>query len=212
MKLYFFPIAPNPTRVRLYLAEKAAGGARIPIEEVPVNLIGGEQNAPEHLARNPFGAVPVLERDDGSYLIESYVIMEYLEERFPEPCLIGSEPEERATNRQIERVAELRVLHPAARLVHATRSPLGLPPNEELARSCREQLPRGLAWMEALLGDGRPFLAGERPTLGDGTLAAALQFGRFRELPEIDLAGYPQLARWDAAYRAREPARKVLLA
>ena len=76
---------------------------------------------------------------------------------------------------------------------------------------CRAQLPKGLQWVEALLADGRPFLGGDRPTLGDCTLAAGFQFGRLRELPEIDLSGYPALARWDAAYREREPAKKVLI-
>ena len=50
MKLYVFPVAPNPTRVRLYLAEKAAGGAKIGITEVMVNLPKGEQKRPEHLS------------------------------------------------------------------------------------------------------------------------------------------------------------------
>ncbi len=66
MKLYFFPFAPNPTKVRLYIAEKRERGAAIELEEVLVNLVEGEQNGPEHLARNPRGALPVLELDSGS--------------------------------------------------------------------------------------------------------------------------------------------------
>ena len=61
MKLYVFPIAPNPTKVRLYLAEKTAGGAMIDLPQVTVNLREGEQRGPAHLARNPFGKLPVLE-------------------------------------------------------------------------------------------------------------------------------------------------------
>ena len=48
MKLYMFPVAPNPTRVRLYLAEKADAGTEIPIEQILVNLPQGEQRSPEH--------------------------------------------------------------------------------------------------------------------------------------------------------------------
>ena len=44
MRLYVFPVAPNPTKVRLYLAEKAAGGAQIELEQVTVNLPGGSRN------------------------------------------------------------------------------------------------------------------------------------------------------------------------
>ena len=51
MRLYFFPVAPNPTRVRLFLEEKRSAGAEISIEEVPVDLSQGDQRRPEHLAR-----------------------------------------------------------------------------------------------------------------------------------------------------------------
>ena len=79
MKLYVTPVAPNPTRVRLYVAEKMAGGVDMDLSEILVNLIKGEQNSAEHLARNPFGRVPVLELSDGSHLGESLAIMETLD-------------------------------------------------------------------------------------------------------------------------------------
>lgn len=123
MKLYVMPVAPNPTRVRLYVAEKNAAGARIDVTEIRINLVKGEQNAAEHLARNPFGRVPVLELPDGTYLGESLAIIEYLEECYPSPPLIGSEPLERARTRELERIAEMGVLQPVARIVHATNSP-----------------------------------------------------------------------------------------
>jgi glutathione S-transferase len=208
MKLYVFPIAPNPTRVRLYLAEKRAAGGTPAVEEVQVNLRSGEQKTSEHLARHPAGKLPVLERADGSFLTESLAIIEYLEELWPEPPLIGRTPEDRARVRELERIAELGVLHPIARAVHATRSPLGWPPAPEIAAHALAALPDGLARLDAVLADGRPFLAGERPTIGDCTLAAALQFGRFGQL---ELPGvYPHLTAWDQRYRARAPARGVL--
>jgi len=64
--LHYFPVAPNPTKVRLYIAEKEAGGVSLGIEEALVNLPGGEQHSPEFLARSPLGKLPVLELDDGS--------------------------------------------------------------------------------------------------------------------------------------------------
>jgi glutathione S-transferase len=60
MRLYVFPVAPNPTRVRLYLAEKKIAGARIDLEEVNVDLREGQQPQPRTW-RNPFGRLPVLE-------------------------------------------------------------------------------------------------------------------------------------------------------
>ena len=141
LKLYTFPIAPNPTKVRVYLAEKG-----IEIEQVTVNLPKGEQRSAEHRARNPLGKLPVLELDDGSFLTESLAIIEYLEELHPEPPMLGRTPLERARARELERLADLGVLLRVARIVHATRSPLGLPPNpavaeEERARCSRSRSP-----------------------------------------------------------------------
>jgi len=62
MNLYMTPVAPNPTRVWLYVAEKNAGGAGIDLNEIRINLLNGEQNGADHLARNVFARVPVLER------------------------------------------------------------------------------------------------------------------------------------------------------
>ncbi|MFQ5415616.1 MAG: glutathione S-transferase family protein [Myxococcota bacterium] len=210
MKLYLFPVAPNPTRVRLYLAEKRAGGADIDLSEELVNLREAEQKSPEHLARNPFGNLPVLELDDGSFLRESLAIIEYLEELHPEPPMIGKGPLERARTRMLERTAEISVLAPVSRIVHATNSPLGLPPNPGVAEQARAALPPALAVLEAQLADGRPFLAGSSPTVADCTLAAAFQFARFGKV-EIDPA-LTHLARWDEAFRARPAAQTVIVA
>lgn len=209
MRLYFFPVAPNPTRVRLLLEEKRSAGAEISIEEVPVDLSQGDQRRPEHLARNPFGSLPVLELDDGGHLIESEAILEYLEDRYPDPPLLGRDPEDRARARQLEFIALLRVLMPIARLVHATRSPLGRPPNEELAKDARESLPAGLGFLDDALSDGRSFVAGARPTVADCTLAAALQFARFGGV-EID-PSLRHLDRWSREFRERPSAKTVLV-
>jgi len=209
VKLYVFHVAPNPTRVRRYLAEKRAGGAEIPVEEVMVSIPDGESRAPEHLARNPRGGLPVLEMDDGSFLTESTAIVEYLEERWPEPPMIGTDAESRARVRELDRIADLGVLISVARIVHATKSPTGAAPNPAVAAAARAALPSNLKVLDNRLSDGRPFLAGDRPTIADGTLAAALQFGRFREITVTD--GYPHIRRWDEAYRARPEVQGVLL-
>jgi glutathione S-transferase len=208
MKLYVFPVAPNPTKVRLYLAEKAAGGATIDLPQVIVDLRAGEQKTPAHLARNPFGKLPVLELDDGSYLIESLAIIEYLEECYPDPPLIGRTGVERARVRELERIAELGVLLPVGRIIHATNSPLGLPPNPGVAAHFRSVLPEALRVLNERLSDGRPFVAGERPSIADCTLAAAFQFARFGGV-EID-SGLQNLTRWDVRYRERPAAKSVL--
>lgn len=210
MKLYVFPIAPNPTRVRLYLAEKEAGGGAIAIDEVGVDLREGAQKRPDHLSRNPFGKLPVLELDDGSFLIESLAIIEYLEELNPHPTMLGRSAVERAHVRSLERIAELGVLLPVAKIVHTTNSPLGLPPDPAVAAHFRNALPAALGHLDGQLADGRPFVAGERPSIADCTLQAALQFARFGQV-SID-PGFSNVARWDREYRERPSARKVLAA
>lgn len=209
MKLYYFHVAPNPTKVRLYAAEKRAAGARIDLQEELVDLLQKEQRSEAHLARNPFGRLPVLELDDGTFLTESLAIIEYLEELHPDPPMIGRTPAERARNREIERVTELEVLIPIARIVHATKSPLGFAPNPEVAGYFRRSLTHALGFLDQLLADGRPFLAGERPTLADCTLQAALQFGRFGSVDLAPSLGHVQ--RWDEQFRKRDSALSVLV-
>lgn len=208
MKLYIFPIAPNPTKVRLYLAEKAAGGAVIDLPQVLVDLREGEHKAPAHLARNSLGKLPVLELDDGSYLTESLAIIEYLEECYPTPPMIGRTTVERARVRELERIADLGVLLPVALIIHTTNSPLGFPPNPGVAALFRNILPDAVRVLNKRLSDGRPFVAGEHPSLADCTLAAALQFGRFGGV-EID-PGLQNLIQWDVRYRERPSAKSVL--
>jgi glutathione S-transferase len=210
VKLYMFPFAPNAAKVRLYLAEKRVAGGEIEVEEVLVNLIESDQKKADFLKMNPFGTVPVLEADDGSFLHESLSIIEYLEELHPEPSMWGPNPESRAQARQLERIADLGVLIGAAREIHNTNSPLGLPANPPVAAHYRERWEKAVHHLESVMADGRPFLAGERVTVADCTLQGALQFARIRELPVLD--GCPYLTAWDTAFREREAAKATILA
>jgi glutathione S-transferase len=101
MKLYDSPGAPNPRRVRVFLAEK---GVQVP--SVSVDLRKREHKTPEFLQKNPSGKIPVLELDDGSTIAESVAICRYLEALHPQPNLFGSTPLEvaqiEATHRQFE--------------------------------------------------------------------------------------------------------------
>jgi glutathione S-transferase len=204
-----FPVAPNPTKVSLYLAEKRARGASLDVETVSVDLARGEQQAPEHRARNPLARLPVLGLDDGTYLLESLAIIEYLEELYPEPPMIGTTPLERARVRALERIVDTGILAPVAIVVHTTNSPLGAPPSPEIAARFRQRLPSALGYLDGQLADGRPFVAGDTPSIADCTLAAALQFGRFGK---VDLGTeYTHLHRWDRAYRERDAVRKVFV-
>ncbi len=209
MILHDLPGAPNPTKVRLYFAEKQALGVEMDLEIRKVNVFKRANQTPEYLALNPFGTMPVLELDGGAAIFESMAIIEYLEECYPSPSLWGSDPVSRGIARNLERVADVRVLVPTATYVHAVNSPLGLTPNPVIAENAKPGFLRAFDYLDRLLADGRPFLAGENVTVADCTLQGALQFMRFGKLE--DLSSHPHLERWSRDYRERAPARAVLI-
>ena len=208
LKLYTVPLAPNPTKVMLYIAEREALGASMGIEQVVVNTLKGRHREPEHLARNPFGTLPTLELEDGAYILESLAIIEYLEDKFPNDALVRGAPEDKASARDLERIIDLRIAAPMGAYVHATKSPLGYPANPKKAAQCLDNLQTPLDYLERLLSDGRSLLLGDHVSIADCTLQASGQFLRFIE---ADLFGdRPLLRAWDARYRARPAALKVL--
>lgn len=208
MKLYKVALAPNPTKVMLYIAERSEAGQEMDIEQITVNTVKGHHKEPEHLARNPFGTVPVMELDDGTFIVESLAIIEYLEDLYPEGRLQGDTPLERARCRDLERIVDLRLASHMGRYGHAVNSPLGYPANPELAAQLEKDMAPALDYLEGLLADGRACLAGERVSVADCTMQASLQFLRY---VEADLIGEREgLRAWDERYRARPAAQKVL--
>jgi len=201
-------LAPNPTKVMLYIAERVVLGTNMGIEQIVVNTAKGRHREPEHIARNPFGSVPVMELDDGSYLVESLAIIEYLEDRFPYQSLLGRSPEARAKARDLERIVDVRIARAMGNYAHAKNSPLGRPPDPEKAAQMEAELQVPLDFLEKLLTDGRALLAGEQVSIADCTLQASLQFVRYIE---GDLFGArPLLRAWDERYRERPAAKAVL--
>jgi len=208
MKLYMVPLAPNPTKVMLYIAERAELGVDMGIEQIVVNTVKGRHKEPEHLARNPFGTVPTLELDDGSFINESLPIMEYLEDKFPDGGLLSGSPEERGHARDVERIVDIRIAGPMGAYAHATNSPLGYPKDPEKAAQMEANMKAPLDYLEKLLSDGRPLFLGDRVSIADCTLQASLQFVRY---VEADVFGdRPLLRAWDERYRERPAAKAVL--
>ena len=208
MKLFMVPLAPNPTKVMLYIAEREELGVAMNIEQIVVNTVKGRHKEPEHLARNPFGTVPALELDDGTFLMESLAIVEYLEAKFPEATLYAGTPEQIGKAKDLERIVDLRLGGPMGIYGHATNSPLGRPPEPEKAAQCLAAMQTPLDYLEQLLGDGRPLLGGDRVNVADCTMQSSLQFMRF---VEADVFGdRPLLRAWDERYRARPAAQAVL--
>ena len=112
MKLYDMQMAPNPRRVRVFLAEKS-----IDVELVAVDIAKREHKADDYIANiNRMGQVPTLELDDGSHISESMAICRYFEEVQPDPPLFGHDAKEKAAVEMWSRRAEQNVL--LARIIH----------------------------------------------------------------------------------------------
>jgi glutathione S-transferase len=174
MKL-FTGMGPNPRTVRIFLAEK---GIEIPLEQV--DLLAGENRRPPYTDKNPAGQLPCLELDDGTHLAEITAICEYLEERHPDPPLVGATPEERAKTRMWTRRVDLNIIEPMA---NGFRYAEGLPLFKDrihvipqAADDLKEIGREKLAWLDGLM-EGREFIAGDRFSLADILLYAFLEFG-----------------------------------
>jgi len=201
MKLYVFPMAPNPRRLLVYLGEK---GLQIPREDV--DIMSQKNRTPEFLKKNPLGGLPVLELDDGSHLTESLAIMEYLEELHPKPPMLGTTPLERARVRELERICELGVLSSVGAIFQHT-SPFfagRVKQSADAAENARTRLGVNLKVLDARIGGG-PFVAGERPSIADCTLLAALDFANFAGVP-LDPTN-KNVVRWYAGFKERPSAR-----
>ena len=109
MILYTVPIAPNPTKVMLYIAERHIRGIDMGIEEFIVNTQKGRHKEAEQLIRNPFGTLPVLELDDGTFIFESLSIIHYLEDRFSKKAVLPKKAKDRAKALELERITDVRI-------------------------------------------------------------------------------------------------------
>ena len=200
-KLYNSNLAPNPRRVRIFLAEK---GVSVP--RVEVDLARLEQKAPEFKALNPFQTIPVLELDDGTRIAESMAICRYVEALWPEPNLFGVDPLERATIEMWQRQLEWRLLLPIAQVVrhaHPRMAEMETPQVPDWAAANRPKALHSMAIVDGTL-NGRTFIAGERFTVADITGLVALDFAKPARIaipPEL-----VHLNRWHEALKARPSA------
>ena len=200
---FYNSVGPNPRVVKLFMAEKG-----IEIPEVTIDLRGGEnRRAPYNVDVNPTGQTPALELDDGSMLTEVTAICEYLEERFPEPALIGTTAEERANTRMWTRRVDIKICEP---LTNGFRYAEGLPLFEarmrclpEAATGLKAIAQDGIRWLDPLIA-GREFIAGDTLSLADLMLFAFLDFGASVGQP-IDPA-FTNIVRWYEGMKTRPSA------
>ena len=195
MQLFGYYRSTSSYRVRIALALKG-----LAFDNVPVNLLKGEQRSDVYLALNPQGRVPALGCDSGSMLVQSAAIIEYLEERYPQPPLLPAEAEARAKVRGVAAIigCDVHPLHNVSVLNQLRQ--LGLD-EAQVNQWIAQWIGQGLAAVEQLIDD-QGFCFGLAPGLADAYLLPQLYAA---ERFSVDLSRYPRINRV-AALAAQHPA------
>lgn len=203
MKLYDTPMAPNPRRVRWFMAEKAIED----IEVITLNLMEGQHKTPEYLGKAGLANVPMLELDDGTCVTESVAICRYLESRYPEPNMFGRTPEETAVIEMWMRRGEMMVSNPFMMMVRYSHPAMAAleAPNAEAAERSRLGGIQGLKMLDRQLAD-RQWLAADRITIADIVTFSGFDFGKMVKFAAPE--GLVHFSRWAQAMRER-PASKA---
>lgn len=173
MKLFDGGRAPNPRRVRVFLAEK---GIEVPL--VPVDMGAMEHKQQEVSSRNPLQRLPVLELDDGTVITESVAICRYFEELYPQPALFGRDAIGKARVEMWQRRMEFNLLNCVAqafRHVHPAMKDWETPQIPEWGEANK---PKALEFLRLLDGElaDRAFIAGDEYTIADITGLVAVDF------------------------------------
>jgi len=200
MKIYDSQTAPNPRRVRIFLAEKG-----IDVLYDQVDIVKADNRSAEFRRKNPLGTLPVLELDDGTCIAESVAICRYFEETHPQPPLMGTDARDRALVEMWQRRMELEVFVPITQVFRNGHPFFAgrIPQVAEYGEVCRKAAEARLAWLDTVLAE-REFIAGDRFTIADITALCGIDFGRVSKIrvqPE-----HTHLARWHAAMSARPSA------
>lgn len=201
MKILQTKTAPNPRRVRIFLAEK---GIEVPFEEL--DIIKGLKTA-EFTKLNPFQRVPVLVLDDGTAISETMAICRYFEETKPEPALFSKGAKQRAVVEMWNRRMELgllaciaqafRHLHPAAAQLEVPQVPAWGEANKPKAQEIMQILDQELG--------KRRFVAGDDYSVADITALVAMDFAKPARVERP--AGLDNLARWHQEVSGRPSAK-----
>ncbi len=181
MKIHEEKRAPNPRRVRVFLAEKG-----IDVEYQQVNILDSEHKSAEFTRLNPLQKVPVLELDDGTIICETVAICRYFEELHPDPALMGTTTIERARIEMFQRQVEFSLFQPIAhcfRHLHPAMEKLEVPQVAEWGKANGERALAGMSWLDDQL-KARQFVAGDTYTIADITALIAIDF---RKVARIEM-------------------------
>ncbi len=201
MRLHDAGRAPNPRRVRIFLAEK---GISVPL--VPLDLNRLDHRTPAYAAINPMRQSPALELDDGTVIAESVAICRYFEELHPEPPLFGTTPLERAQVEMWQRRMEFGLLGPVSavfRHLHPAMAAMEVPQVAAWGEANKPRVMEFLALLDRHLSGSR-FIAGERFSIADITGLVGVDFLKPAKLALPD--DMIHVRRWHGEVAARPSA------
>jgi glutathione S-transferase len=198
MKLYDGGRAPNPRRVRIFLAEK---GVTIPTEQVDLGKL--QQRSDAYTAINPMQRVPALVLDDGTVIAESIAICRYFEALQPDPPLFGRGALDGALVEMWNRRAELHLLFPVASVFQHLHPAMKLMVSPQVAEWGEANKPRVFDFLKFLDGElrSRPYVAGQVYSVADITALVAVDFMRVSKMAVPDTLA--NVRRWHEAVSAR---------
>ncbi len=205
MTLYELAWGPYPRRVGIYLAEKGITG----IERVAFDLMAGWP-PPELAQLSPLATVPILRTDEGVPIRSSIAILEYLEERFPSPDMLGGTPQARARTRELVAVIDEAAVQFGIWCHKGSPAFAGREAqNQEAATFAADAYHGRLRMLETLASETTgPFLTGGHVTIVDCIAMATLQFAK--GLYGVPLPDYcPVLTEWYAMFAERPSATPV---
>ena len=185
MIFYDCSTAPNPRRARMFIAEKG-----LTVDTREISIADKAQLAPEFLAVNPRGTVPVLQTDDGTILSENLGIAAYLEALHPEPPLMGRTPEEKGAVLMWNAICEQQGGWPIAEAFRNSnphmkgRAVPGRFDHDQIPELAERGLARAQAFFDMLEEHmaGREFIATDHFTLADITAFCFVSFARVVKL------------------------------
>ncbi|HEX4508164.1 MAG TPA: glutathione S-transferase family protein [Alphaproteobacteria bacterium] len=196
--VHSIPGSPFGRAVLATLEEKGAAYTLSPVAP-------GTFRSPEHLARHPFGRVPVLEHD-GFTLYETQAILRYLDRAVPEPALTPADPKAAACMDQALNVGDWYLFQGCGSVIGFQRvvGPkfMGITPDEAAIAAVMPRAHMVFAELSRLLGD-QPYFAGDALSLADLHLAPHIEF--LTHTPEWTVLGepYSNLAAWQTRMDAR---------
>lgn len=201
MKIYQTHTAPNPRRVRMFLAEKG-----ISMEYVELDLAGGENLTAAMREKNVTTKVPFLELDDGTYIGESMAICRYFEETNPEPALLGTTPLQKAQVEMWQRRVEFHFLLPVGMCFQHSTGYFKdrMTPIPAWGEESGKNAVAFLEVLEQHLTDNT-YLCGEYFSAADITLLCSIDFARVVKIKLQD--SHPNLKRWYQLVSSRDSAK-----